>query len=357
VSDAGRWARMTAVFQEALERDAASRAAFLDRACVGDAALRAEVESLLASHHAAGGFATGSPMEALPASAVAALGASVTSAAPGSGGHKPQAMIGTTVSHYRIVEPLGSGGMGIVYKAIDTRLGRPAAIKMLSASVGSGMLEADHNQDRFIQEARACATLDHPNIGVVYEIGDTATGETFIAMAYYDGETLADVLKRGPLSIGSAIGIARQIAEGLAHAHRAGIIHRDIKPANIVITRDGAVKIIDFGIARLAEATRNTRTGTIVGTTAYMSPEQARGGAVDERTDLWSLGVVLYEMLTGQLPFAGETDIAVLRAVLDDAPGSVANLSEGHGKRVNRAGETLIPARKSAGGQTSRREP
>ena len=235
-------------------------------------------------------------------------------------------MIGTTVSHYRIVETLGSGGMGIVYKAIDLRLDRPAAIKMLSASVANGVREPNQpHQDRFIQEARACAALDHPNIGVVYEIGDTATGETFIAMAYYDGQTLADVLKNGPLSVGQAISIVRQITDGLAHAHRTGIVHRDIKPSNIVITRDGVVKIIDFGIARLAEATRITRTGTIVGTTAYMSPEQATGAAVDERTDLWSLGVVMYEMLTGQLPFAGATDVAVLRAVLDDPPRPVAD--------------------------------
>jgi cephalosporin-C deacetylase-like acetyl esterase/predicted Ser/Thr protein kinase len=234
-------------------------------------------------------------------------------------------MIGTTVSHYRIVEALGSGGMGIVYKAIDTRLGRPAAIKMLSGSVASGMPAANHpDQDRFIQEARACAALDHSNIGVVYDIGETASGDTFIAMAYYDGQTLAHLLRSGPLSIEQAIAITRQIADGLAHAHRAGIIHRDIKPANVVITRDGVVKIIDFGIARLAEATRNTRTGAIVGTTAYMSPEQARGGEVDARTDLWSLGVVLYEMLTAHLPFSGATEIAVLRAVLDDPPRPVA---------------------------------
>lgn len=160
-------------------------------------------------------------------------------------------MIGTTVSHCRIVETLGSGGMGIVYKAIDLRLGRPAAIKMLSASANGVQESNQPHQDRFIQEARACANLHHPNVGVVYEIGDTATGETFIAMAYYDGQTLADVLKNGPLSIGHAISIARQITDGLAHAHRTGIVHRDIKPSNIVITRDGVVRIIDFGIARL----------------------------------------------------------------------------------------------------------
>lgn len=230
-------------------------------------------------------------------------------------------MIGTTVSHYRIVETLGSGGMGVVYKAIDLRLNRPAAIKMLGGPSASGAREPNElQQDRFLQEARACAALDHPNIGVVYEVGDTTLGETFIAMAYYDGQTLADLLKRGPLSLEDAIGISRQIADGLGHAHRTGIIHRDIKPSNIVITRDGVVKIIDFGIARLAEATRMTSTGAVVGTAAYMSPEQAMGGAVNARTDLWSLGAVMYEMLTAHLPFAGATEVAVLRAILDDAP-------------------------------------
>jgi len=230
-------------------------------------------------------------------------------------------MIGKTVSHYEILEKLGGGGMGVVFKARDLKLDRLVALKFLPHHLVSLEAESDRLlRERFVQEAKASSALDHPNIGVIYEIGETEDGETFIAMAYYEGETLRQKMGRGPLSLEEAISIAEQIARGLAKAHEHGIVHRDIKPANVIVTRDGVVKIIDFGLAKLQEVTRMTRRGAIMGTPAYMSPEQARGEDVDPRTDLWSLGVVLYEMLTGTIPFRGVQESAVIHSILHDPP-------------------------------------
>jgi len=216
-------------------------------------------------------------------------------------------MIGKTVSHYEILEKLGGGGMGVVFKARDLKLDRLVALKFLPPHLVSVEAESDRLQrERFVLEAKASSALDHPNIGVLYEIGETEEGETFIAMAYYEGETLRQKLAGGALPLDDAVSIAEQIAMGLAKAHEGGIVHRDIKPANIIVTRDGVVKIIDFGLAKLQEATRMTRRGAVMGTPAYMSPEQARGDDVDARTDLWSLGVVLYEML-GRMKWDGRS--------------------------------------------------
>src|SRR5688572_16819727 len=225
-------------------------------------------------------------------------------------------MIGQRVSHFDILEQLGQGGMGVVYKARDVRLDRLVAMKFLPPHL---LADADAEQ-RFLREAKAASALDHPNICTVYEIDETDDGRAFIAMAFLEGETLDRKIARGPLASDEAVRLAMQIARGLAAAHAHGIIHRDIKPGNIVVTGDGLVKIVDFGIATLAGAARVTATDTTAGTVAYLSPEQARGDAADPRTDIWSLGVVLFEMLTAELPFKGQHPQAVIFSILHDSP-------------------------------------
>jgi serine/threonine protein kinase/tetratricopeptide (TPR) repeat protein len=231
-------------------------------------------------------------------------------------------MIGKTISHYRILEKLGEGGMGVVYKAEDTRLKRTVALKFLP----SELTRDPEAKGRFIQEAQAASALDHSNICNIHEIDETPEGQLFICMACYGGETLKERIARGPLGMDEAARIAAQIGEGLAKAHAAGIVHRDMKPANIMITSEGTVTILDFGLAKLTGRTKHTKTGTTLGTVAYMSPEQARGAAVDYRTDIWSFGVILYEMLAGVPPFHGEYDQAVIYSILNDEPRSVTSI-------------------------------
>ena len=228
-----------------------------------------------------------------------------------------------TVSHYRLEDELGRGGMGIVYRAIDARLGRAVAIKMLPAEATA---DPDRNR-RFVQEARAASALNHPHIVTIYDIDDDA-GTTFIAMELVDGTPLDRVIAGGPLPIAQAIACAEQVASALEAAHAHGIVHRDIKPANIMITRDGRAKVLDFGLAKLvdrapAESTMTalgTRPGMIMGTAAYMSPEQAEGRPVDARSDIFSFGAVLYELLAGRRPFSGDSDLGVITAILRDQP-------------------------------------
>ena len=231
-------------------------------------------------------------------------------------------MIDKIISHYRIIEKIGSGGMGEVFLAEDTKLERKVALKFLPAQFSAD----EEERKRFIHEAKAASALDHPNICSVYEIGETPEGQLFIAMGYYAGQTLKEKMKAGPLPITESLGIAMQIADGLQEAHRNGIVHRDLKPANIMLTEQGVAKIVDFGLAKLKGLTRLTKSGTTLGTVAYMSPEQALGKEVDQRTDIWSLGVILYEMLTGKLPFKGEYDQAMLYAVINEEPESVSKI-------------------------------
>jgi len=217
-------------------------------------------------------------------------------------------MIGKLISHYRIIEKLGEGGMGVVYKAEDTKLKRTVALKFLPREYSSDVAA----KERFIHEAQAASALDHNNICTIHEIGETDDSQSFIAMGCYEGQSLKSKIEKGRLSKGlpsekieETVEYIIQIAKGLKRAHEVGIVHRDIKPANIIITEHDEVKILDFGLAKLAGQTRLTREGTTIGTVAYMSPEQAQGNEVDHRTDIWSLGVILYEMLTGHLPFRG----------------------------------------------------
>ncbi len=225
-------------------------------------------------------------------------------------------MIGKIISHYKILEQAGKGGMGVVYKAEDINLKRTVALKFLP-STSSFDEEA---KKRFIHEARSASALDHPNICTVYEIGESEDGQLFISMALYEGETLKERIARGQIETKEAIDITLQICYGLEKAHQNNIVHRDIKPANIFITNEGMVKILDFGIAKVKGHTRLTLMGATAGTLEYMSPEQARGEEIDYRTDIWSAGVILYEMLTGKLPFRGEYDQAVIYSILNQVP-------------------------------------
>ena len=229
-------------------------------------------------------------------------------------------MIGETVSHFKIVKQLGAGGMGVVYEALDLKLDRPVALKFLPPD----LTRDPAAKARFVHEAKAASALDHPSVCTIYEIDESDDGRLFIAMARYEGETLKERIARGPLPLDEAVDITRQMAEGLARAHECDIVHRDIKPANVMVTSDDVVKIVDFGLAKLAGQTRVTKTGTTVGTAAYMSPEQAQGGDIDERTDIWSTGCVLYELLTGRLPFAGDREVAVVYGIINTDPAPLS---------------------------------
>jgi serine/threonine protein kinase len=223
-------------------------------------------------------------------------------------------MIGTTVSHYQILDKLGSGGMGVVYRARDLKLDRIVALKFLSSELN---LSGDERR-RFVREAKAASALDHPNIGVVFDIDETSDGQTFIVMAYYPGQTLKQKIAASP-PLDEIIGITIQVAQGLAKAHAQGIVHRDIKPSNVIVTADGVPKIIDFGLATVSDATLSIGSSS-KGTPAYMSSEQSLGQDVDARTDLWALGVMLYEIVTGRAPFSGSSVAAILFEVVHQEP-------------------------------------
>ncbi len=293
------------LFEKLIDHPADERAAFLEEVCRSDPALRRELTSLLDDPEDLPGLSPLAWDTIRPL-----LEAMRVAATPTEG------LIGRRISHFQIVEQLGAGGMGVVYKAVDTQLDRTVGLKFLPPE----LTRDPTAKTRFVREAKAASALDHNNICTIYEIGETPAGQLFIAMAHYTGETLKEKIERGPLPLEEALDYAVQMADGLSRAHAAGIVHRDVKPANVMITDHGQIKIVDFGLAKVAGLTQITQTGSTMGTAAYMSPEQARGEAVDEQTDVWSLGVVLYEMLTGGRPFRGEFHHAVIYSILNEAP-------------------------------------
>jgi eukaryotic-like serine/threonine-protein kinase len=305
--------QLKAAFERAIRLPPDERTRFIATACGGDAQLCEELASLLRAHDASGGYLERLADE-LVMPALRALAAA--------GDDDEIVAIGRQVSHYDVIERIGGGGMGVVYKARDVRLGRTVALKFLPPRNA----ESPTARAQLLAEAQAASALDHPNIGVVYEIGETETHRSFIAMAWYESETLKERLRSGPLPVHDAVATAAQICGALAAAHQAGIIHRDLKPANVLITRSGVAKLVDFGIAKLVSA-RSADEHMTAGTPAYMSPEQTRGSAFDARTDLWSLGVVLYEMLTGRRPFRGENAQLVIEAVREAEPVPITELS------------------------------
>jgi len=302
-----RWQEIDRVFEAALERTAAERPAFVASECADDPELLAEVKSLIAAHEQHDSFLE-QPCRADGLHLISE--------------HDARALIEKIVGVYRIRSRLGAGALSEVYLGEDLRLARPVAIKFLARRWAADQ----ENVARFRQEALAVSALNHPNIVTIYEVGEWQ-GRNFIVAEYVDGMTLRQYMGSQTPSIASSLEIASQIAKALAAAHGAGIVHRDIKPENIMVRMDGLVKVLDFGIAKVAgphEITGPaTATGVVIGTFPYMSPEQARAEAVDARSDLWSLGVVLYEMLAARLPFTGDTPADHIAAILERKPESL----------------------------------
>jgi len=304
----GRLRRIEELYHAARQREMVERSFFLAEACRGDEELKREVESLLAQD--SGGKILDRPAAELLTESSA-----------------KQFSPGTCFGHYRVLERVGAGGMGEVYRARDTHLDRSVAIKVLPAEA----VADPERKRRFVQEARSASALNHPNIIHIYDI-DSADGIDFIAMEYIVGKSLDQLIGCNGLQIGEALKYAVQIADALAAAHAAGIVHRDLKPANIMVTEKGLVKVLDFGLAKLIETVQGdttastqmmvpmTEEGTIIGTCSYMSPEQAEGKKVDTRSDIFSFGSVLYEMLTGSRAFQGSSKIEILSSVLHQEP-------------------------------------
>ncbi len=298
------------LFGEALELPSERRAAYLDQACQATPELRPLVEKLLRDNELAGTFLN-EPILTPNGGDTVSVTQSVSSR---------HLTAGTRLGRYSIIEPLGAGGMGVVYRARDEKLERVVAVKLLAP----GMFTGDEARRRFHKEALALAKLSHAHIAAVYDVGEQ-DGIDYIVMECVPGESLAAKIKQGPLTVKDATSILLQIAQALEEAHEQGVIHRDLKPANVMITPKGQAKVLDFGLAKLLSVARDatvsaTETRGLMGTPLYMSPEQAQEQNLDARTDLWNLGVIYYEMLSGRAPFRADSSIAVLRAITDEAP-------------------------------------
>lgn len=318
-----RWQEIETVLQDALDHPPVERASFLDDVCAGDEELKTEATTLIAAYEEAGDF--------IEQPAIAHDARLLLGEIPGDADRE--------VGPYKIVERLGAGGMGEVYLAHDTRLSRLVALKLLPVYFASD----ETRLRRFQSEARAASALNHPNILTIYEVGEH-DGVYFIATEFIDGKTLGELMMAQELSLAEILACVEQVASALAVAHAAGIVHRDIKPENIMRRHDGLLKILDFGIAKLIESERpddlyqttgvgtHTEAGIVLGTVNYMSPEQARGLAVDKRTDIWSIGVVLYEMVAKRLPFTGATRMDTMVSILDREPARLAEVANAHSR-------------------------
>ncbi len=306
-----QWDTLAILFEKALSIPAAERVQFLDNACGDDEALRRELDSLLESFNAATPF-----FDSLGDVVAVPLKAEVdTSEVPDT-----HSLIGSQIGRYHVSELLGGGGMGVVYKAEDVELHRTVALKFLPPALSFD----EQARERFMAEARAASGLDHVNVCTVHEIGRTKEGAMFIAMAHYEGETLKQKIHANAIPAELAIEYTLQIGSGLSKAHAKRIIHRDVKPANLMVTREGDVKILEFGLAKIAEQ-QLTQTGARMGTGAYMSPEQVKGDAIDHRTDIWSLGVVMYEMVMGRKPFGGGNPQSAIHGILNLEPAPMSS--------------------------------
>src|SRR5262245_41677528 len=312
-----RWKKLDALFHEALGLHGEARATHLAKVCGDDEQLREEAERLIAAHERAGSF----------------IDSPIFAGTEGlTNDEDNESQVGRRIGPYQVVSLLGQGGMGKGYLAEEIRLERKVAIKVLPAAV----TQDPDRLLRFEREAKATSALNHPNILTIHEIGEV-DGAHYIVSEFVEGETLREQMRRGPLSLAAALDVARQVAEALAAAHAAGIVHRDIKPENVMARPDGLIKVLDFGLAKLAErpatspragghsqsstvSRLSTEPGLVMGTAHYMSPEQARGQKVDHRADIFSLGVMLYEMLAGRRPFEGATTIDVMAAILTKEP-------------------------------------